>query len=69
MRCTQRSGPESLLSHACVANMLLLCCYSLCAAFACIYALYKGVPHIIGMAVTASPVILCCIAMFHRSFL
>jgi hypothetical protein len=52
-----------LLSHAGVANVLLLCCYSLLAAFACIYALYDGMPHIIGMAVTAGLVIICCIAI------
>ncbi|WIA39047.1 hypothetical protein OEZ86_005191 [Tetradesmus obliquus] len=34
-----------------------------CIAFACIYALYEGLPHIIGMAVTAGLVVICCIAI------
>jgi hypothetical protein len=45
------------------------CCWCSCcrccllAAFACIYALYDGLPYIIGMAVTAGLVIVCCIAI------
>lgn len=42
--------------HCCTVSVLP-------AAFACIYALYEGLPHIIGMAVTAGLVVICCIAI------
>lgn len=44
---------------------MLHCCTVpvLPAAFACIYALYNGLPYIIGMAVTAGLVVICCIAI------
>jgi hypothetical protein len=62
MTCNRGGSCYAPNAH-CTTHLPLLLLFPLPAAFACIYALYEGLPHIIGMAVTAGLALLCCIAI------